>query len=130
MTRETQAITSDQTATADIVLPEQYFTARSALAEPERRLRLAILEDALRYYQQNAGAVGRRGRALYEDAADWFASPDRSEPFAFENVCDALGLDAHYIRRCLRQWHEAKMLKATGAPLELVRQLVDRRRAA
>jgi len=86
---------------ADVVLPAQWYSLRTALPESERRLRLAILEDALRYYRRHRHATDRRARALYEDAAEWFASPDRSEPFAFENVCDALGLDASAVRRSL-----------------------------
>jgi len=84
--------------------PTSFFRTSSPreLGAPrfERRLRVAILEDALRYYQHYYGAAGSRARVLYEDAADWFASPDRSEPFSFENVCDALALDPHYVRRC------------------------------
>jgi hypothetical protein len=86
----------------DPILPAQFFAPRVAIAEPERRLRLAILEDALRYYCSYAGATERRARVLYEDAAEWFASTDRSETFAFENVCDALGIDPDAIRRRLR----------------------------
>ncbi len=89
---------------SDIVLPAQWFAQRSALPESERRLRLAILEDALRYYRDYAGMSDRRARAWHDDAAEWFASRDRSEPFAFENVCDALGLDPAAIRRGLHRW--------------------------
>ncbi len=92
---------------ADIILPEQLYSEVSAVKEPERRLRLAILKDALRYFQRFHDTTDHRERALFEDAADWFASPDRSEPFAFENVCDALGLDPDYVRRGLRRWREA-----------------------
>lgn len=87
----------------DIVLPAQWFVRRSALPESERRLRLAILKDALHYYRDFAGGTDRRTRAWYDDAAEWFASRDRSEPFAFENVCDALGLSASAIRCGLRR---------------------------
>jgi hypothetical protein len=102
------ATTYDQLPDADVVLPEQFFATPRALPESERRLRLAILEDALRYYRQYGDTTDRRARALYEDAAEWFASGDRSEPFAFENVCDALGLDASYIRRGLQRWTERR----------------------
>jgi cation transport regulator ChaB len=94
---------------ADVVLPAQWFTPNHALPESERRLRTAILEDALRYYRDYADATDRRSRAFYADAADWIASRDRSEPFSFENVCDALGLDASAIRRTLR--HERTSLR-------------------
>ena len=111
-TRDAQATATEQSFAADIVLPDQFSGASSALPDSERRLRLAILEDALRYYQHYYGATGSRARVLYEDAADWFASPDRSEPFSFENVSEALGLDPHYVRRCLQQWRDAQLTRA------------------
>lgn len=85
---------------------------RSALAEPECRLRLAILEHAIRCYQECAGAGGRRAHRLYEEAADWFASPDRSEPFTFENVCDALELDPDAVRCRLQRWRDTAARRA------------------
>lgn len=97
---------------ADVVLPAQWYPPRRMLPESERRLRLAILEDALRYYRDYAGVRDRRARAMHEDAAEWFASRDRSEPFAFENVCDALGLDASAIRRGLRDLAAPRTLHA------------------
>ncbi len=113
---------TDRFADFDVVLPAQLFAARRP-PDSERRLRLAILEDAVRYHRQYRNAADRRGRALYEDAVEWFASRDRSEPFAFENVCDALGLDPDYIRRGLAR-HE------DGAVVELSRRRVSDRRAA
>lgn len=100
MTENPEATHSSQLE-ADVVVPAQWFGRVYALPESERRLRLAILEDALRYYRAYAGAADRRARALYQDAAEWIASQDRSEPFSFENVCDALDLDAAAIRRHL-----------------------------
>jgi len=32
----------------------------------------------------------------------WFASPDRSWPFSFENICDAIDLDPAQVRAGLR----------------------------
>lgn len=101
---------------ADVMVPAQWFRRAHALPESERRLRVAILEDALRYYRAYAGATDRRARALYEDAAEWFASHDRSEPFAFENVCDALGLDADAIRRGLRRSPAPTRLRVVAPP--------------
>lgn len=113
----------DRLTDADDLLSAQRFTPPRPLPESERRLRLAILEDALRYYHQYRDATDRRSRALYEDAAEWFTSADRSEAFAFENVCDALGLDAAFIRRGLRRWDER-------AERRVVRLAVASRRAA
>ena len=93
-------------------LEEQIVPARvrdevQARRDPERRLRLAVLDDAIRYFQRYAHATDRGAQALYEDAVDWLGSSDRTEPFAFENVCDALRLDAHAVRQRLHRWQQA-----------------------
>ena len=31
----------------------------------------------------------------------WFQSDDRSSVFAFVNICDALGINPDYVRRCV-----------------------------
>jgi hypothetical protein len=68
--------------------------------EPERRLMLAVLIDAIHGYQR--GREGRRvgapGRAWRAERS-WLRSEDRSSPFSFTNICDALGLDPGYVRR-------------------------------
>jgi hypothetical protein len=38
---------------------------------------------------------------------DWSSSADRSEPFSFEHVCDALALDPDYIHQGLCRWRQA-----------------------
>ncbi len=98
----------------DVMLPAQLLPEQSALTDPERRLRLAVLKDALHYVQRHEHATDEHARALYEDALDWVADPDRSEPFSFENICDALGLDAWYVRSCLRRWQ--RTLRTGGSP--------------
>lgn len=110
MRRDTDVIPDrlDGWAGMDMILPAQWQAEVHALHDPERRLRLAVLEDAILCYQRYGDATDRRARVLYEDAADWLASPDRSEPFAFENVCDALGLDPDYIRQGLQRWWTAR----------------------
>jgi hypothetical protein len=103
----TQTPKLDAWSDTEGILPAQLFAEVAALHDPERRLRLAVLKDAVRYFQRHLDATHRSGRVLYEDAVDWFSSPDRTEPFAFENVCEALGLDPEYVRRGLRRWGDA-----------------------
>ncbi len=103
----------DESLVPDVILPAQFHTEARALPDPERRLRLAVLEDAIRYFQRYLDATDCRERVLYEDAVDWFSSPDRSEPFSFENVCDALHLDPDYIRQGLCRWRAAARARAT-----------------
>jgi hypothetical protein len=78
-------------------LPCQFTQARGSMSVPEVRLVAAVLEHALRSI-----ASFRRGghREVQEAAAarEWLLDGDRSPPFAFENVCEWLGLDADDVR--------------------------------
>jgi len=96
------------------ILPAQLFPAVSRLEESERKLRLAVLEDAIRAFQRHLRATDRRSRTLFQDALDWFSDSDRSEPFSFENVCDALSLDPDWVRDGLRRWHDAELARDKG----------------
>ncbi len=100
----------------DTILPAQLYAEVRVLSHPERRLRLAVLDDAIRYFQRYVHPTDRRGRVLYEDALDWFSSPGSSEPFSFENVCEALHIDPEYVRRGLRRWRDAEHTCIAGAP--------------
>jgi len=92
---------------------------RDALS-PERRLLIAVLEDAVHVYRTQAGAVLPRQRALFADAEAWIESDDRSWIFSFESICDHLGLDPEYLRRGLRA-HRARTrgvaLRATAVSI-------------
>lgn len=90
----------------DTILPTQYFDRlrRRTEYDGERRLMIAVLEDAVDVYRKLAGARDNRRRALFEDAEAWLESSDRSWIFSFENICDVLGLDAGYLRRGLHDY--------------------------
>lgn len=60
----------------------------------ERRLFLAVLEDALRVL-----AVFPVAHQVYSETREWFLSDDLQWPASFVNVCDYLGLAVGYIRR-------------------------------
>jgi hypothetical protein len=62
----------------------------------ERRLMLAVLEDAIRTLLLAKRTAVSRKRLLRELA--WFQSRSQSEPFAFESICDVLGIDPGYLR--------------------------------
>jgi len=90
----------------DTLLPSQYFDRirRRASFDGERRLMVAILEDAVDVYRKQAGARDRKRRQLFEDAEAWIESSDTSWIFSFENICDVLAIDASYVRKGLRAW--------------------------
>jgi hypothetical protein len=92
----------------DTLLPSQYFDRirRRASADGERRLMVAILEDAVDVYRKQAGARDRKRRQMFEDAEAWIESSDNSWIFSYENICDVLSIDAGYLRKGLRIWKQ------------------------
>jgi hypothetical protein len=90
----------------DTLLPSQYFdrVRRRGQYDGERRLMIAILEDAVDTYRKQAGAHDPRGQQAFLEAEEWFDDVDRTWLYSFENICDVLDLDADYLRRGLRAW--------------------------
>jgi hypothetical protein len=90
----------------DTLLPSQYFdrVRRRRQYDGERRLMIAILEDAVDIYRKQAGSHEPRGQQAFLEAEEWFDDVDRSWLYSFENICDVLDLDAGYLRRGLRAW--------------------------
>lgn len=95
----------------DTLLPSQYFAAlkRKGAHEPERRLAIAVLQDAVDCFQKHLRARDRKARQLFLDAEEWICSEDRSWPFSFENICDLLQINPEYLRRGLVAWKEREL---------------------
>lgn len=67
----------------------------------ERRLMLAVLLDAIRIVRNDPLRERRvRARRARERELAWFEAEDHSAPFSFTSICNALGLNAGYVRRC------------------------------
>jgi hypothetical protein len=88
-----------------VMLPVQYLRrSASTLAEPQLRLMAAVMQTVLDDLQGTAyaRATGTRpegsGRARRQ-AIEFVTNRDRSWPYSFDNICDAIGLDAERIRR-------------------------------
>lgn len=95
----------------DVLLADQFaatFRARDSLG-PEKRLILAVLEDAIYCFQKYMSAADRRSAALFRDAEEWMMEDNNDWPFSFENVCLALGLNPSYVRRGLLCWRGQKI---------------------
>ena len=92
-----------------VMLPVQYLRQPGQrLAEPEKRLALAVLHTVL--YDCRVAAAERaegrpraRHRQTYEQAMAYAASRDRSWPYSFENLCETIGVDADSLRRRIAQ---------------------------
>ena len=87
----------------ETVLPEQFFR-RSGGSSPERRLMLAVLEEALLDLRRSANRGTLRMRRLADEVEGWSAANDDGWPCSFLRVCQALGLDAAAVRTRLARW--------------------------
>ena len=67
----------------------------------KKRLMLAVLERAADDLRTYANVPTGRGRRLFREVAAWFDSSE-TEPFDFEGICQATGLDPDFVRKCLR----------------------------
>jgi hypothetical protein len=81
---------------------------RKSYSEPEERLMLAVLDDAIACFQKHAFARGRKGKILFREAEHWVQETNSGWLFSFVNVCDILGFAPDYLRQGLGQWKAAK----------------------
>jgi hypothetical protein len=72
--------------------------------EPEKKLALAILQDAIVTFQENALAQDERRRTLFSEAKDWIFDEENDWIFSFESICAVLGLHPDYVRGGLLGW--------------------------
>ena len=104
----------------DAVLPEQYYgDTQSKELEPERRLMLAILTDAVRCYQAGIAVPGGTRSQLFAEAESWLFHAPHKTPFSFEDVCGALKIEPAYLRKGLRRWRAQRLAKEE---LQLIRR--------
>ncbi len=92
---------------ADSILPVQLDDRPfgGARIQPEKRLQVAVLADAVLTFHRWADVERAPARRLFAEVETWFASDDADGPFTFIAICDSLGFDPGYIRRGLRHWH-------------------------
>jgi len=92
----------------DTLLPSQFFdrVRRRTEHDGERRLMIAVLEDAVDVYRKQVGARDPRGEQLFQEAEVWIEDPDRTWLFSFQNICDVLDIDPDYLRRGLHAWKQ------------------------
>jgi len=90
-------------ASLNLVLPSQLFPEFPAPGRVpgERRLMLAVLEDAIAILVKHRDASDPCARQLYHETAAWVRSDDTEWPFSFVNVCEAIGFSPSCVRRGL-----------------------------
>jgi len=107
----------------EIVLPEQFSERASLKASErgERRLMLAVLEEAVATFQRYAGSKSRHGERVFREAEDWIRSDDASWPFAFENICQSLEIEPEFLRHGLERWKEEHLATASAGGARVYR---------
>lgn len=98
----------------DALLAAQYFDTfrRKVQIQPERRLLIAVLEDAIFCFQKYISSRERRGETLFREAEDRIQDEYGDYIFSFQNICEALGFDASYLRTGLLRWKKKVGLKS------------------
>ena len=94
---------SDDILVPDAALPSQFdeIWHKTRSINPERALALAVMWEAVLDLDKYRFATRRRQQRLYWEAYEWVTSNERAWPFAFVNLCDALGLTVEPVRRQL-----------------------------
>ena len=119
----------------DALSSSEYFEHRrdKSILQPEKRLMLAILEDAVSCFQQNHCARHGERKMMLAEVEEWIFG--RSEwIFSFENICSVLGYNPDYVRAGLKRWREKEIANnqkllwkdpGTGSAYMRLRRLVS-----
>lgn len=103
----------DGSAGESTVLPAQFWCGLAdPRSEPAKRLMVAVLEEAIAVVVNRSSRGSEDHRAVVLEAERWFRSDDRSAPFAFETICDVLGLHADLVRQAVAAWQGRQRLFA------------------
>jgi len=88
---------------------------------PEKRLMVAVLDDALLTLARSRNASDRLARRLTAEVEEWIAADDPDWPFSFVNVCHALQLDPSCVRSRVARWRRETISPVTSLPSRRVR---------
>ena len=78
------------------------------------RLLIAVLRDAINLYARTRGRKAHREVEQFEEVNSWFEATGARGLFAFENVCEVLGIDPGRLRRWLKSLHAAGAVAVPG----------------
>jgi len=95
----------------DTILPLQYFELNRGdiCLEGEKKLMLAVLEDAIATFQKYYSARDKKGRELFREAEEWIIEEKNDWLFYFTSICEFLEISPDYLRRGLLQWKEKQI---------------------
>jgi hypothetical protein len=82
---------------------------KEVIRDGEKRLMLAVLENATEDFQRYVLANDKRGKELFAEAEEWIFDRDDHSLFSFESICEHLQFDPTYMRQGFTRWKEAKL---------------------
>jgi len=83
--------------------------SKKILRDGEKRLMLAVLENATEDFQKYALAIDKRGKELFDAAEEWILETGSPSFFSFENICEYLQLHPGYMRQGFIHWKAEKL---------------------
>jgi hypothetical protein len=95
-------------------------------SDGEHRLMLAVLKTAIRDYLPSSDPQTRAGRRLSDEVGAWMSrkSP-ASGVFAYDEVCESLGIDPDRLRRRLSSLaNQSMVLRLRSQPVRPAYQLL------
>ena len=69
----------------------------------------AVLLDAVECFQKYPLLHDEYANRLFRETENWILDNDREWPFSFINICEALAIDPHYLRKGLFRWKRHAM---------------------
>ena len=90
----------------EVILPSQ-FSEQAGLKQSDRgekRLMLAVLTDAVRWYQVGCDVQSMSRIRAFREAEEWLFSAKGYGPFSFKSVCHTFDITPEYLRTTLRKW--------------------------
>jgi hypothetical protein len=97
----------------DLLMPVQWYAGirgENPRFHGTKQLMLAVLVDALQCLRTRAPgeriAIQRRSLA---EAEAWIADRKGQGPFAFETICETLGINPDWLRESLREWRRQRL---------------------
>lgn len=98
-----------------LVQAEYQDQLRRSQLDPEKRLMLAILQDAVVCYRRNSATQLGKRRQLFLEAENWIKDQQSDYLFSFNNICETLGINPDYLMRGLfRAWDPDIQLPEIG----------------
>jgi hypothetical protein len=91
----------------DAEIIERLF--KKDIRDGEEKLMLTVLESAVEDFQKYVLTRNPQWKEAISTSAGPLLEKDNEELFAFENICETLGLHPDHIRKGLMVWKEARI---------------------